>query len=206
MGLLRKHWIDVVVIGVLQAFVGWAAVATMSLIVENQTVRDIGVVLLWAIVLVVGGVVLNKRLVPVDAAPYTAPQDEPLSGDSVWSESHNGYVGLPGQMFAIPGLVDKYPNLGVITPPSIIEELGKYVNEFYQDRRHSQPFEPSERSLHDNETMRRYRDEFETPVAIAKDYLETRGVNLDTQVSNVRDIRALARRLDEASEWEDWPR
>lgn len=57
-----------------------------------------------------------------------------------------------------------------------------------------------------DETLDLYKAEFGDAVAAARDYLETRGVNLDIEVKSPKDIRSLVRRLDEASEWENWPK
>jgi len=138
---------------------------------------------------------------------WVRPIGEPTTTVETHTEPEEvPFVSLPALMSAIPGLIDRYPNLGGITPPTIVGELGTYIMDLYRTRRVSRPEGVADGALHDAETLLQYEEEFEDAAAGASEYLATRGIVLDSEVNDVRDIRRLARSLEEASDWEKWPR
>lgn len=186
---------------------GWIATSTVDALVANPTIRDIGVVVLWAIVLVGGVVVLvvmYQRWIPAsNQVESVGDSQTEVAIESSGDEEAS--VDLVGRIRDISGLVGKYPNLGSITPPTVVDELGNYITEFYRERWMARPQgDPAEGSYYDNDTILIYEEEFANAVVAVRDYLATRGVSVNIVVDSVRDIRALALRLNEASDWKQW--
>lgn len=60
---LKQEWPKVVVTGLLQAIIGLIALVAIDETINNSDVRDIGIVLVWVAVILVGGIFLTARLV-----------------------------------------------------------------------------------------------------------------------------------------------
>lgn len=196
MRLLRNNLSQVLIIGALQGLVGLVATSTLRAFVENSNLRDLGIILLWLVVIVAGAWIVGRRLTP-ELSGW------PGNSEVVAQEEEVSYVNISGEMGGLPGVREKYPNLTWITPPSVVEALGDYIAEFYLDRRLNRP---DDLALvgYDVETLMLYEEEFEDAVEIAKRYLATKGVDLDASVSDAKSIRALARRLKAASDSSTW--
>jgi hypothetical protein len=198
---LKQNWVEVVVFTLAQIVLGRVATATLDSLVGIPVVRDVGIVLLWALIIGGGLWFLGKRFAGSGVQTHTgtpvkAPEETPM------------WINLPERLRDVaPELVESHPaELGGITPPGIIDELGNLVYELYRTRFLERPPTEAEEARHDAETVLLYEEQFHDAVAVVHDYLETRGVDLETTVNEVQDIRRMAKRLKAASDFQKWPR
>ena len=123
-------------------------------------------------------------------------------------ERETPYVSLTTRFLNVaPQLGAKYPDLvNIITPPSQMEALADYIEAWNRERRLARPEDGPAGTAYDNETLILYEDEFEGLVQAVKEDLARRGVALDTEVNDSREIRPLVARIREASDWRSWPK
>ena len=75
MDWLKRHWVEIVVIGSLQALVGLVATASMQAFLSSDAAKDAGIIVLWLAVVAAGAAVLIARSIRPASAPEL-PQDE----------------------------------------------------------------------------------------------------------------------------------